>query len=331
MQSILIYGGSSSGKTTQIGLYARYQHYVTGAPVYYIGADSGWEAAADEVAMGILKPYSLSSHPNIPWALRRLTKGFWPAQIDPVTGAAVNPLDFRPMPELGIRCGGLAVEGITRINELLSGTLSNDWQLDTQEPLTAKFRIRGDGTLLQGKSLDLIEAGDEESFSMASRGTYKFVQEQTLDYVNRFKAHPFAPRLLMTAHQGEGKSNEGVSARVLGPSIFGKAGVANAPGWFSHYFHIESIPASANNNPDMKALWFVFHPDRAGSGLLWPSKLGVTPRLHNYFCQQNPWGFIPSWIDQHGLRGGIGTFLQSYDSQAWNNSATPNQQLQITQ
>jgi hypothetical protein len=210
----------------------------------------------------------------------------------------------------------LAVEGITRINELLATTMSNELQMDTQEPLTAKFRLKNDGTMLQGKLLEMPELHDEESFSMASRGTYKFVQEQTMDYVSRFKAHPYSPRLIMTAHQGEGKTNEGVSARCLGPLIYGRAGVANAPGWFSSYFHIEVIPENTygQGSPEMRALWFRFHLDTNGSGLQWPAKLGASPRLTEAIRAQFPQGFAPVWIKDGKLEGGIARLLHQFDS-----------------
>lgn len=322
MQSLLIYGASSTGKTSQIGQFARYQFRLHGGrPVLYVGADSGWESAIDEVRDGCLIPYNLATHPNIPWALRRIAKGEWPTRIDPITGAAFDPSEkgFKDLRAMGMEISGMAVEGITRINELLSGTLTNDWQLSTQEPLTAQFRLRADGTVLQGNALQFPAADDEENYSMASRGTYKWVQEQTLDYVNRFKSHPYAPRLIMTAHQGEGKTSEGIAARCLGPLVFGKALVDKAPGWFSSYFHIETIPqdswrdSNGKPNDEMRALWFRHHIDRMGSGLQWPSKLGASPLLTQQFRNHFKDGFMYSWLDNSGLKGGIAEFLAAYD------------------
>lgn len=318
MQSILIYGGSSTGKTSLVGQFAKYQfHRHRGRPTLYVGADSGWESAIDEVRAGYMIPYNLATHNNPPWALRRIANGMWPTGIDPDTGAALDPSDkgFRDIRELGLQISGIAVEGITRINQLLSGTMTNDLQLSTQEPLTAQFRLRHDRTIVQGNALQFAATPDEESYSMASRGTYKWVQEQTLDYVTRFKAHPYAPRLLMTAHQGEGKTSEGVTARCLGPLIYGKAGVADVPGWFSTYFHVETIPEGTfgPGTPEMRALWFRHHIDRHGSGLQWPSKLGASAKLTFQFRQHFKDGYIPAWIDADGLKGGLIDFLSAYD------------------
>ncbi len=339
MQSFLVYGSTSTGKTTLCGQFARYQHWLhRGAPCLYVGCDSGAESAADEIADGCMIPYNLGSHPNPLWALRRLARGYWPSQIDGL-GRAVNPWEFIDLRRLGLRISGLIVEGITRINELLSGSITNEMQLDTQEPLTAKFRLRPggtDGLVIQGLALQAAELDNEESFSMASRGTYKFLQEQTLDYVNRLKAHPYAHRLLMTAHQGEGKTSEGITARVLGPAVFGRAVVDKAPGWFSSYFHVETIPEGEFGvlrdpqgrelihpitrrpilTPESRALWFRFHPDRLGSGLMWPGKLGASPRLTHMFREYFSAGYSNAWIDQNGkLQGGLYPFLMAFDAE----------------
>jgi hypothetical protein len=258
-------------------------------------------------------PFNLASHPNPPWALRRVSRGFWPAKVD-IEGRAINPNDFRP---LWFPISGLSVEGITKINEILAPFITNELVVDTQDKTVSKFRLKADGNLLTGSALLAPEADDEESYSMASRGTYSFLQQQTQDWINRFKGHPTAPRLLITAHAGEGKS-EGSAARCLGPVVFGRALVDRAPSWFSSYFHCEIIPANSYygpNTPEMRALWFQHHPDPA-TGLMWPSKLGLSARMSQYFRSQFPSGFIPAWTTQEGLAGGLLPFLEIFDAAA---------------
>lgn len=318
MQSLLVYGGSSTGKTSLAGQFARYQASMHGGlPCLYVGADSGWESAMDEVIDGVMLPYNLASHPDPLWALRRIARGMWPENINPLTGVAQHPNRLFMLPQLGIRISGLIIEGVTRIGELIAGNMTNELVIDTQEPLTAKFRLRPGGHVVQGSALLAPQNDDEESFSMASRGTYKFVQEQTYDWISRVKAHPFAPRLLVTAHQGDGMtSGDGVKARCLGPVVFGKAGVDKCPGWFSSYFHVETIPRNfwAPNSPEMRALWFQHHHDPA-SGLMWPGKLGASATFTHGFRQQHPHGFIPAWIDDKGkLQGGLASFTHAFDT-----------------
>jgi hypothetical protein len=152
---------------------------------------------------------------------------------------------------------------------------------------------------------------------MTSMGTYSFVQQQTLDYVNRFKNHPYASRVLFTAHAGIGKlsTDTGSIARCLGPIVFGTSMVNKAPGWFSSYFHVEPIPANAmgQGSPEMRKVWFRFHADNSSqSGLMWPSKLGGPARLSEEFNRIYPGGFVPSWL-QNGLQGGLRPILQAFD------------------
>lgn len=319
MKSILVYGGSSTGKTTLCGQFARYQYMRYGRrPCLYVGADSGPESAADEVAEGMLIPYNLATHPDPLWALRRIADGMWPRQINPVTGAAVNPQDFVDLRVLNLPISGLVVEGITRINENLSRSFTSDMQIQTGQPLVARFRLNGSGAILQGASLMTPETPQEESFSLPSQGTFNFIQQQTIDYVSRLKAHPYAPRLLVTAHQGEGKTSEGIAARCLGPMIYGRALVDKAPGWFSSYFHLETVPAHSfgQGSPEMRAIWFTHHLDRMGSGLWWPSKLGASARITGWFRHNNPTGFVLAYIDNnYQLQGGLTPFLEAFDSE----------------
>lgn len=336
MQTILLYGGSTAGKTTQASAFAEYQFRMLGVPVLYIGSDSGWASAGDAVLSGAMIPYNLASAKTVLFTLRRLARGQWPSDLKRVSGQTVNMRQvvgewitdgfslgtndvMKPIEQLfpvgpkGYRIGGIIIEGLTRNAQLLAGTLTNEMQQDTGQPLVSKFKIKSDGTVVQGPALVTSpDQDDEESYAMNSQGTYSAVQQWTIEYVNRFKGHPHCPRLLVTAHQGEGK-NQGL--RCLGPVIMGNALVGDAPGWFDSYFHCEPIPVGSfgPNSPEMRALWYQSHPDRNGSsGLMWPTKLGATPRITAWFRQNYPGGFIPASINDKGeLGGGLRPFLEA--------------------
>jgi hypothetical protein len=340
MQTILIYGASSSGsKTTLCGEFAKYQYEKLGVPTLYCGSDSGWEQVQDEVVEpGYMLPFNLQSAVTPVWALRRITRGYWPAGMDK-TGISratdkemVDISKLFPVGPRGYRIGGLIIEGLTRNAQLITTTLINEVDVETGEPTMSRFRLQSDGTIIkpQGKGDFAGPCRDEEeSFGMNSRGTFSNVQQQTLDYVNRLKGHPYAPRIVVTAHQGEGKtSGDGGSSRCLGPVIMGRAGVGECPGWFSSYFHTEALPANSLgwNNPEMRRLWFTFHPDQNGSGLMWPGKLGGGNRLLAHFRQVYPEGYIPIGVGPDGslmniakmpdgsiswLQGGLAPFLQA--------------------
>lgn len=322
MQTLLVFGTTGTGKTVISGEFALYQAFKHNAPCLYCGADSGWDSASDKVSMGVMEPYNLASHPNALWALRRIARGMWPREIDQ-NGRAANPGDFvdiRQHPKLS-RTGisGLIVEGLSRNAELMSSQLVNDMEgVKTGEPLVSQFRINAKGetiTPVGEKNAFLSkEADDEEMFALPSRGTYNFLQSQTSAYVNAMKGHPHAPRILFTAHQTEGKASEG-QARVLGPLIFGRAGVDKAPGWFGSYFHAQTFPADSFGvgSPEIKALWYQWHADPM-LGLPWPSKLGVPANVMAQFRVKYQYGFVPSWINPDGsISGGITEILKTMD------------------
>ncbi len=318
MQTMMVYGpAGGGGKTTICGQFARHQALALKAPCLYIGSDSGWTSAADEVDEGMMIPYNLATAKTVLFTLRRLARGFWPADrtkdgfslgTDPVMKRIEELLPVGPM---GYRISGIILEGLKRNAELMASTLVGEMQQDTGQPLVSKFRINSDGKVMQSKAdLATDERGDEESYAMNSQGTYSFVQQATLEYIGRFKGHAHCPRLLVTSHQGEGK-NQGL--RVLGPVVMGNALVGDAPGWFDSCFHIETIPKDAmfQGSPEQRALWYRTHPDLSGSsGLMWPAKLGTSPRITAWFRQHYPNGFINASIDDNGiLQGGLAPFL----------------------
>lgn len=320
MQTLLVFGSTGTGKTVICGKFARYQAMKHRAPTLYCGADSGWESAGDEVREGLMDPYNLASHPDALWALRRIGRGMWPRKIN-VNGVAENPSDFISLQihprykDTGI--SGIAVEGLFRNAELISTQMVNEMEgFSTGEKLVSQFRINSKGqitTPTDKGGFQSTELDDEEMFAMPSRSTYNFIQQQTAAYVNVFKGHPSAPRILFTSHQIEGKSSEG-NARVLGPAIYGRAGVDKAPGWFGSYFHAQTIPAGILGPQEMKALWYQWHTDQA-LGLPWPSKLGVPSSIMAQFRNTYPGGYVPSVIDPNGnVIGGIESILMALDS-----------------
>lgn len=317
MQTMMIYGPSGGpGKTTLCGQFARHQATTLKAPCLYIGSDSGWTSAADEVAERLMIPYNLATAKTVLFTLRRLARGFWPCDLkygfSLGTDTSMKRIEeLFPVGPMGYRISGICLEGLTRNAQLMASTLVGEMQQDTGQPLVSKFRLNSDGKVMQSKAdLAVDERSDEESFAMNSQGTYSAVQQWTIEYVGRFKGHPHCPRLLVTSHQGEGKSQ---GMRVLGPIVMGNALVGDVPGWFDSCFHVEIIPKGAmyQDSPEQRALWYRTHPDINGStGLMWPAKLGTSPRLTAWFRQAYPHGYITASIDENGiLQGGLAPFL----------------------
>jgi hypothetical protein len=212
--------------------------------------------------------------------------------------------------------GGIVVEGLSRIASLLAQSATNEMGKSTGEPLSAHFRIGKGGSFVEDpKLLSATPLDDEETFSMASRGTYKFVQSQTEDYVNRLKGHPFAPRVLVTAHQREGKTGESANgSRALGPMIYGSSGVDLTTGWFGNAFHLTPLPPNNQFPVGTRGLWFAPHYDQ-DTRLNWPAKLGIPSSLFPQFLSSFPYGFIPCVMDAQGnIQGGLSPVLQTLDS-----------------
>ena len=167
MQSILIYGGSSSGKTTEAGEFAKHQAERLDAPVLYVNADNDAGSAADAVSSGALIPLDLHSAEFPLYTIRRISRGYWPHGLKdghwPNRRDFGKIEDFFPVRSRGYRIGGIVLEGLTRFGDLLGNTLKNEMAIDQGEPIVGKFRMKSDGSVLQGKALDAPETNDEES------------------------------------------------------------------------------------------------------------------------------------------------------------------------
>lgn len=302
-QTLLSYSESGLGKTSNVGQFARYQFHRTGNPVRLITCDSGFGPCQPEVDEGMIVPIRLETCKHPVPVLNKLSKGEWPAKvIDAREGLweAGPGASFVKVADPKL-CGGYAVEGLTRICELVRKAWTDE-QRNIGEPLQGQFEQMG------------------EQFSFQSRGTLFGIQQLINNVVINFRGLP-VDRVLWTGHESKGKDMFGSAA--LGPATTGTALTDKISGWFEIVLHHDSYQYEESSRDGSRMLkktamraWFQRHPDVDFPKLYWPAKLGLSPQLtaamYSYFEE----GFFPLILD---LRTGeyvqgIHTFLSIIDN-----------------
>ena len=300
-QSILLYGESGVYKTTQIGLYADYQFNRTGKPTRLITCDSGLAPVSDQIMRGTLIVLRLESCPHPIPVMNKLSKGQWPVKaIDSDAGL----WDCRPGASFeqvaqGISTGAYAVEGLTRICELVRKAWTDDQQ-QIGEPLQGCYEQDG------------------EKFAFQSRGTLFATQQLINNFVINFRGLP-VDRVLFTAHESKGRDIGG--REILGPGTTGQALTDKVPGWFEVCLHHESYQYSHKLRDGRTVVrtgvrvHFARHPDKQIKGMYWPAKLGVNPAITSRIYDIHEDGSFPLVMDGEQYISGLHTFLYLIDNE----------------
>lgn len=297
-QSILLYGESSTFKTTQIGLYADYEYDRTGLPTRLITCDSGFGPVQDQVQRGTIIPLRLESAMHPVPVLNKLSKGMWPLRIiNEHEGLwAMNPGDsFVSMTH---QTGAIAVEGLTRICELVRKAWCEEHR-EMGEPLQGKYEQDG------------------ESFAFQSRGTLFGVQQLINNLVIGFRGLP-VDRVLFTAHESKGKDVTGKS--MFGPATTGLALTDKVSGWFEVTLHHESYTYAVKTKtgkqvtrPGVRA-YFTRHQDHEVKGMYWPAKLGVSAAISSRIFDIYDEGWIPLAMQGEEYVSGLHSLLYLIDN-----------------
>ena len=326
-QTILTYSESGLGKTTSIGLFARYQFNMTGKRTRLVTCDSGFFPCQKEVDEGIIIPLCLESAPYPIPVLNKLSRGEWPSSPIDVKRGLWNMGKGSVFVKDLTDTSAYAVEGLTRICELMRKALTDDQQ-QTGEPLQGQFEQMG------------------EKFAFQSRGTLFSIQQLIYNIVTNFRGVQ-VDRVLWTGHEGKGKDINGRT--VFGPATTGQALTDKVSGWFEIVLHHDSfqyqelsrqkfdpdgkpLPRVMLNKTAMRA-WFQRHPDVELPKMYWPAKLGLPPELtavmYDYFEE----GFFPLIMNmQTGeYQQGLHTFLHIIDHNGDVPGALPQQPQEVEQ
>lgn len=235
-KTILLYGRTRAGKSTQIGELAEYVFKTTGKMTRLYTADRGGvDPIRPYVDLDIIEVVEQGE--SDPWIfLNKVVRGF-------VRGEKGNWV-----PGVNDKIGLFAFESMTAFADSLMTSLAAKSALGTSigGAANVSFTVQGDGETLK------IGGSNMAHYSIVqTRITEEVWQSQTLN----------APYILWTASVSK-DDDLTASGKVLGPAVVGKALTHEVPRWFNLSFRIDAIPAQMGK-PERHILYLGNHVDMA--------------------------------------------------------------------
>jgi len=315
--TMLLYGDSGTGKTSQIGEIAKWVYARTGRITRLISADSGWDPLMDLIITptnptGIIEAWNIAYVTSPLPVLIKLSEGYWPSIEDGPggLGLVLKTPTFKGRNILaadGREVGMYANEGLSTWSDLI-----------IMSHIRKQTKIGQD---VVGSFSDVVmveKAGKtrEETISFAKAAPSHFGQVQDfmlLDLVPRFSALA-VDYVMWTGHEAKGDDEvSGIKGSILGPATCGKAAVGRTARKFGDTFHMTTVsvpvPATmANGKPTFRVEYRAYyepHADDVLTRMQWPAKISLSLNRVEEIHKKFPGGYIPlgvsagldQWLD----------------------------------
>jgi hypothetical protein len=284
-KTMIIYGDSGTGKTSQILHAAKYVYERYGKYTRLISADGGgWQPCQPLIDVGIIDAFDISNRVLALADLRRLSEGYWRRKSSDGHEVFESIPECRTTEREWAKIGLYALEGIASIARLMLGHIANN-------PEKVAFR----------RPYDFQQDG--YTFGGLDEGHYGLVQSEIYRLmVQGFGTLP-VPLIIWTSIVGRGKIKR-TSETVYGPQAAGDAITAEIPAWVGDCIHLERI---LEKDAEKIVAWFMNHTD-PGSDVNYLAKSRLTPDVVPGLFQKFPDGFLPI-----GFKRGIDRYLETVE------------------
>jgi energy-coupling factor transporter ATP-binding protein EcfA2 len=217
IESILVYGVSGAGKTTQIQELAKYIYRTTGKITRLVSmSGGGWTSIQPAVDAGLIIPTYIRGREFPIETLDKVTKGYWPIDPQDPTSKLIPVTEQKDW----ARVGGVAFDGITE---------GCDWMMSYINSQEASGKIK-----ISAQSSNFKDGGT--SYGSPSMAHYGNVQSRISDFVAQSKALR-GVYTMWTALELK-STDDNTRLPLYGPDICGKAKTAGAAAWFDNTLHI---------------------------------------------------------------------------------------------
>lgn len=290
--SILFYGKSGVGKSTQARYIAEYVYARFGKKTRYVGLDTGSLFAPIEslIAKGIVEPLLVPTAPEFnPMAtMRKIRRGEWPKDgtIQPsvkVKDGYKNPNIWTPWGEHeSAEIGAYFVDSLSEYaNALMYDSRAKNIRYGSEgsQPRVEDGEQIGTNTMLH--------YGEAQGEVCAAMTSFLMLPIEIVGF---------------TALEDSGTDDDGgVSRTALGPKLVGKKAITMIPARVLNNFHL--VSEGSGRQRTIKA-WYEDHPSELPK-LNWPAKVGLEVNELPKFWKAYPSGFIPLTLEK-----GIRDFLE---------------------
>lgn len=285
-KTVIAYGDSGLGKSTNFRYAAQWLYELTGLPVRLISAeDSSKQIFEPLIQIGVVQPLFLTKSANPIPTLRRLSRGEWPVFE---SGVIKSWLPWNKS------CSGYVLEGLSSIAEQI------------QEDCREKGRFLG-----EQKENTYTEGG--ETITLAGRFSYGFVQLEVIRLLRGFAMVDGIERVFWSAHESKGVE-EGSNLQIRGPQLVGSAKTGSVQKYCGLLLHFDGYPTTVKRGElsvieTRVRIWFQRHPDLQFTHISYPSKttlpVEALARLHEKF----PGGYFEPRLEGGKLIPNLADFL----------------------
>lgn len=235
--TVLTYGRSGSGKTTQIGKLAEHVFATTGKKTRLASSDrGGLDPVQPYIELGIIEPVHILD--SDPWIyLNKVVRG-WKRDA---SGKWV--LDQAANDNIGL----WAFESMRSIGELLMSDMAKKaaQNINIGGGANVSFNVQGDGESLK--------------ISGSNMAHYGVAQTRITDEV--WESQKLPGNYVLWTSSVSKDADELSSSKVLGPDVVGKALTTEVPRWFHYSMRIDTIPAQ-QGKPERHLLYLGTHVDQ---------------------------------------------------------------------
>ena len=301
--SLMAYGPSGVGKSTQARYLARYVWDKLKKRTRFVCTDGGslWAALEDYVEEGFVDTLLVPAPSDYnPFAvMSKIAKGQWP------DGGIINlPTAKRVGNEVRYETNTKWLPWTDK-ETVEIGLIVTDSLTGYSSMLLNDFAIKSNR-----KGSDANNSGDEEGekYGTNTLTHYGDAQATIKNYINAIVALP-CPFSYFTALEDGGTENTtGVKRPVYGPQIAGSAATGELPKLVTNCFHLVAEGVGAERK--VKA-FYDEHPDPSlPPNMKWKAKASsILPEQRLEFVKAFPGGAIPLTLD-----AGLRTFLEWKDS-----------------
>ena len=224
--TILLYGRTGSGKTTQLGRLAEEVNIMTGKNTRIYTADrGGYDTILPYVSLGIVEIEAYDG--GDPWIfLNKAVKGY-------VKRNGKWALDKAANEKIGL----MAFESTHAIGKLL--------KLDMERKAAAGISTGGD----TNTSFDATD-GTEKLRIGTTKGFQKFAIPQSRLWEEVMESHRLpVDYVVWVAGLNKGEDDTNTSSKIIGPDVIGNALTPQLPMDFSYTFRIDVIPGKGGEAP----------------------------------------------------------------------------------
>lgn len=236
MQADLLYGDTSSTKTSRLGDAIEYYVNLFGKPARGVFSDTGGYAAIQSlVDTGMVEPFLLTSErgDTLIEDMDKLTKGWWPQDArDPKSKLVYGPLD---------KVSLLVFDGATSMCQMMMTFHEQAVKYNATSDSISATTIR----VPEMPKDSFVRSGDYVR-RFTGRSDYGGVQGRIKEFIRNSAMLPV--KTIWTAL--ESKGTDETKKPVYGPDFIGNALTGVCGPWFGNLLHLDLVPVKTSQVVD---------------------------------------------------------------------------------